>query len=140
LRTRSATEALPGGQSHDVQDLFSRGVRRGFPEQVVAHLVGQYGAEASSVYDLIEERPELREPIHSQHPAVGAQVVHAVRVEYARRLEDVLFRRLSLAHETPDAGLEAGPAVAAIMARELGWDETRRTGELERYRAQVDAI
>jgi glycerol-3-phosphate dehydrogenase len=140
LRTRSATEALPGGQSHDVQDLFSRGVRRGFPEQVVAHLVGQYGAEAAAVYDLIEERPELRESIHSQHPAVGAQVVHAVRHEYARRLDDLLFRRLSLAHETPDAGLEAGPAVAAIMARELGWDETRRAAELERYRALVDAI
>jgi glycerol-3-phosphate dehydrogenase len=140
LKTRSATEALPGGQLHDVQDLFSRGVRRGFPEPIVAHLIGQYGAEATAVYDLLEERPDLRDPIHSQHPAVGAQVVHAVRAEYARRLDDVLFRRLSLAHETGDAGVEAAPGAAAIMARELGWDETRRNGEVERYRAQVDAI
>jgi glycerol-3-phosphate dehydrogenase len=140
LRTRSATEPLPGGQSHDVQDLFGRGVRRGFPEPVVAHLVGQYGAEASAVYDLIEEWPELRESLHSQHPAVGAQVVHAVRQEYARRLDDVMFRRLSLAYETPDAGLEAAPAVAALMARELGWDESRQQSETERYRELIDAI
>ncbi len=138
--TRSATEPLPGGQSRDVKDLFARGVRRGFPEPVVAHLVGQYGAEATTVYDLIEEWPELREPVHPQHAAVGAQVVHAVRQEYARRLDDVMFRRLSLAHETPDGGLQAAGAVAGLMGRELGWDEGRRRGEVDRYRSLVDAI
>ncbi len=138
--TKSAREPLPGGQSHDIKELFSRGVRRGFPEPVVAHLVGQYGAEAQAVYDLIEEWPELREPLHPNHPAVGAQVVHAVRQEYARRLDDVLFRRLSLAHETSDGGIGATQQAALLMGRELGWDEERRAAEIERYRDLVNAI
>jgi glycerol-3-phosphate dehydrogenase len=136
----TALEPLPGGESHDPKTLFEQGVGRGFPEPVMAHLVGQYGSEVSVLYDLVDEWPELVEPVHPHHPAIGAQVVHAVRREYARRLDDVLTRRLSLTSETPDAGEAAVAAVGALMARELGWDETRLRTEGERYRELVNRI
>jgi len=41
---------------------------------------------------------------------------------------------------TPPNSPVAAPAVAALMGRELGWDESRRKTETERYREQVDAI
>ena len=109
-------------------------------ERTVAHLVGQYGSEVPTLYDFIAEWPELREPVHPRHGAIGAQVVHAVRREFARRIDDVMIRRLSLGSETPDAGLAALDTVSRLMGRELGWDESRRREEVERYRELASAI
>lgn len=139
-KTRTANEPLPGGDAYRVETLFARGSGRGLSERTVAHLVGQYGSEVPALYDFIAEWPELRDPVHPRHGAIGAQVVHAVRQEYARRIDDVMTRRLSLAYETPDAGLDALEAVSRLMARELGWDEARRREEVERYRDLASAI
>lgn len=140
MKSRSATEPLPGGDAYRIEDLFARGVARGLSEPTVAHLVGQYGSETMAIYSLVSEWPELKEPIHPLHGAIGAQVIHAVRHEYARRLDDVLARRLSLTHETRDAGLDAAESVARLMGRELGWDDERRQQEVDRYRDWVRAI
>jgi glycerol-3-phosphate dehydrogenase len=140
MKSRTATEPLPGGEPVRTEDLFTRGVARGLSEPTVAHLVGQYGSETQELYRLVAEWPDLKEPVHPIHGAIGAQVVYAVRREYARRLDDVLFRRLSLVHETPDAGVAAIDRVARLMSRELGWDEDRRRQEIERCRDLVAAI
>ena len=140
MKVRSATEPLPGGEPYKVEALFARGVARGLPEPTVAHLVGQYGSEVPSLYDIAAEWPNLKEPVHPHHGAIGAEVIHAVRKEYARRLDDVLFRRLSIAHETPDAGLAAVETVSRLMGRELGWDDSRRREEADRYRELARAI
>ena len=140
MKVRSATEPLPGGEAYKVEALFTRGVARGLSEPTVAHLVGQYGSEAPGLYDIADEWPHLKEPVHPHHGAIGAEVVHAVRREYARRLDDVMFRRLSIAHETPDAGLAAVEPVSKLMGRELGWDDTRRREESDRYRELARAI
>ena len=139
-KTRTAQEPLPGGDAYRVETLFARGSGRGLAERTVAHLVGQYGSEVPTLYDFIAEWPELREPVHPQHGAIGAQVVHAVRGEYARRIDDVMIRRLSLGSETPDAGLAAVETVSRLMGRELGWDDSRRREEVDRYRELVSAI
>ena len=140
MKVRSATEPLPGGEAYKVEALFTRGVARGLSEPTVAHLVGQYGSEAPGLYDIADEWPHLKEPVHPHHGAIAAEVVHAVRREYARRLDDVMFRRLSIAHETPDAGLAAVEPVSKLMGRELGWDDTRRREESDRYRELARAI
>lgn len=132
-KTRTATERLPGGDAYKVEDLFARGTGRGLADSTVAHLVGHYGSETPALYDFVAQWPALKNPIHPRHGAIGAEVVHAVRHEFARRLEDVLFRRLSLGYETPDAGLMAAEPVAALMGRELGWDDERRREEIERF-------
>jgi len=130
---RSAVEPLPGGGAFDRQRVFRQGVRLHLPETTIAHLIGQYGDETPAFYALAAEREDLSEPVHPQHGALGAEVVFAVRREFARRLDDVMVRRLALVYETPDAGVAAIPNVAAIMARELGWDETRQDEEIQRF-------
>jgi glycerol-3-phosphate dehydrogenase len=140
MKARSATESLPGGDAYKVEVLFARGVARGLSEPIVAHLVGQYGSEVPGLYDITGEWPHLKEPVHPHHGAVGAEVLYAVRQEYARRLDDVMFRRLSIAYETPDAGLAAVDTVSRLMGRELGWDDTRRREESDRYRELARAI
>jgi glycerol-3-phosphate dehydrogenase len=139
-QSRTATDVLPGGAPVPRERLFAEGVARGLSEPAVAHLLGQYGSETPEIYSYLDARADLALPVHPHHGAIGAQVVHAVRVELARRLDDVLRRRLSIESETPDGGLAAIDAVAAIMARELGWDEGRRREESDRYRDLAHAI
>jgi glycerol-3-phosphate dehydrogenase len=139
-RDLSTTEPLPGGAPINQTALLTAGLRHGLAQPTIAHLAGQYGSEAPGLLALIEKQPDLKAPVHPNHGAISAQVVFAVRTEYARRLDDVLFRRLSLAFETPDAGLAALPAVARLMARELGWDDDRRQLEIERYHEMVAGI
>lgn len=61
---------------------------------------------------------------------------YAIEHEFARRLEDVLRRRTHLWLE-PDRGRVAAPAVAAEMARRLGWSAERTDQELRSYEAAL---
>ncbi len=50
-----------------------------------------------------------------------AMVRFAARHEYARTVEDVLARRSRLLFLDARAAADAAPAVAAVLADELGW-------------------
>jgi glycerol-3-phosphate dehydrogenase len=71
------------------------------------------------------------------HPAIEAEVVHAVRRELAQTVEDVLVRRCHLFYEHSDHGALAARRVAELMGEELGWDPPRVAEEAERYRTFV---
>ena len=62
------------------------------------------------------------EPLHPAFPIDSAEVVRAVRYEMARQLEDVLARRTRALFLDARASIEAAPAVARLMAGELGRD------------------
>jgi glycerol-3-phosphate dehydrogenase len=124
------TEPLPGGEASIWEPFIQAGVDLGFPAATVEHLVRLYGTETAAVCNLALEDQTLRAPIHPEHPAVGAEVVHCVRRELAVRVADVLDRRLHLTVETADGGRKAAAQVADLMARELGWDAERREREI----------
>jgi glycerol-3-phosphate dehydrogenase len=75
----------------------------------------------------------LLRPLLPPHPAIEAEVVHAVRRELAQTVEDVLVRRFHLYYEHPDQGAPAATRVAELMGKELGWDAARVEAEAERY-------
>ena len=60
--------------------------------------------------------------LHDALPYTESEVVDAVRNEMARTVEDVLARRTRALFLRARAAIEMAPAVAAIMARELGRD------------------
>jgi glycerol-3-phosphate dehydrogenase len=70
-------------------------------------------------------------------PYVRAEVVHAVRHEWAATLADVLVRRLPIAYETRDAGRAAARVAAPLVARELGWDDAAVRRALADYDAEA---
>ncbi len=78
-----------------------------------------YGTEAPAVRALADRLPSLGTPLHPRLPVTGAQVVWAIRREMARTVEDVLARRTRALLLDARASIEAAPAVAKIMAREL---------------------
>jgi glycerol-3-phosphate dehydrogenase len=73
-----------------------------------------YGPEGEVVRRLGAERPQLRRELVPGCPAVAAEVVHAVRRERARTVDDVLERRLMLLPPTP----ALATAVAAVCREE----------------------
>jgi glycerol-3-phosphate dehydrogenase len=85
--------------------------------------MGVYGSDASAIMQLAEENPEFANQLHPALPYLGAEVIWAVRNEMARTIDDVLARRVRALFLNSDAAIEMAPAVADLMARELGQDD-----------------
>jgi glycerol-3-phosphate dehydrogenase len=92
-----------------------------------------YGSDAHEIQKLMETDARLREQLHPALPYVKAEVVWAVRHEMARTVEDMLARRTRALFLNARAALEMAPAVAELMASELGWDEVTRARQLTAF-------
>lgn len=117
----------------------ARGRRSTEPGTLTNHLAHRYGSLAAEVKALVAFEPGLGEPIAPGHPYLLAEVVYAVRHEMATTLSDVLERRTRLHIFDRAAALAAAPAVAALMAQELHWDDARTESELDDYRRRCAA-
>jgi glycerol-3-phosphate dehydrogenase len=98
------------------------------------HLAG-YGSDAAPIEGLMRDHPELAQALHPALPINGAQVVWAVREEMARTVDDVLARRTRALFLNAPAAVAMAPAVAGLMARELGRDEAWRQRQLLEFDA-----
>ncbi len=123
---------VPGGDVPDVAALARRlACRYAVSGALAERLARLYGSEAES---LLGERPTaLTASVFAE------EVSWAVSVEGARRLEDVLYRRLSAAWFLPeerDALLEAaGP----VMAERLGWTPAALEAETAHLRRRLES-
>jgi glycerol-3-phosphate dehydrogenase len=84
---------------------------------------------------LAQERPGWGAPLHPRLPYRAAEVVWAARHEMARTVEDVLARRTRALFLDARASLEAAPAVARLLAAELGRREGWVQGQVEAFAA-----
>ena len=117
-RALSGQVPLPGGEARVLDGFRAAGLELGLPATSVDYLVGQYGAEIPAIYALCRQRPELKEPLHPEHPAIAAQVSFAVQRELACTAEDILARRTRLALETSDHGEAARGSVERLLEAE----------------------
>jgi len=82
-----------------------------------------YGSDAPRILELQRGTPSLAAQVHPALELTVAEVVWACRSEMARTVDDVLARRSRSLVFDARASIEAAPAVARIMADELGRDE-----------------
>ena len=82
-----------------------------------------YGSDALRILDLGRDDPELTARVHERLELTAAEVVWACREEMARTVDDVLARRSRSLIFDARAAMDAAPAVATLMARELGRDD-----------------
>jgi glycerol-3-phosphate dehydrogenase len=94
-----------------------------------------YGSDAPEVRTLLRESPELAQRLHPGHEVAAGEVVWAARNEMARTVEDFLARRCRLLLLDARASMEAAPAVARLLAAELGRDDAWQRRQVEEYRA-----
>ena len=130
---RTDEEALPGGEAADLTTFRERGLEIGVVPESVEHLLRHYGTEAAGIFNLGGGDRRLLRRLLPPHPAIEAEVLHAVRRELAQTVEDVLVRRTHIYYEHPDRGIPAARRVAELMAREYAWDEPRIELETRRY-------
>ncbi len=130
---RTEEEPLPGGEAADLTTFHERGLDLGVMPESVAHLLRHYGTEAAGIFNLGGGDRRLLRRLLPPHPAIEAEVLHAVRRELAQTVEDVLVRRIHLYYEHPERGIPAARRVAELMAREHAWDEARVEAEARRY-------
>jgi len=97
-----------------------------------------YGSDAVAIRELIRAEPALGEPLDGALPVLAAQVVWAARHEQARTIEDVLARRTRALFLHTRAALAMAPAVARLLARELGRDAAWEHAQLASF-AEVAA-
>lgn len=104
------------------------------PSAELAHLQF-YGSDAVGIRALMQQDESLAERLHPKLEFVKAEVVWHARHEMARTVEDVLARRTRALLLDARASLEAAPAVAALLAAELGKDAAWQAAQVADYQA-----
>ncbi len=94
-----------------------------------------YGSDSAALEEIMHSSPELARPLHPALPTCGAQVVWAVQQEMARTLDDVLARRTRALFLNARAALAMAPAVAGLMAKDLGRDQAWQDQQLAEFTA-----
>ncbi|MGX5820309.1 glycerol-3-phosphate dehydrogenase/oxidase [Chitinophaga lutea] len=89
-----------------------------------------YGSDAAAIRSM----PGGGEVLSQQLAIIKAQVLWAVREEMARTVEDVLARRTRALFLDAEEAVRIAPAVAQIMAAELGRDAQWETEQVSAFR------
>jgi glycerol-3-phosphate dehydrogenase len=133
---------LAGGDIRRFEAFLSDAVSKnvsGLSESTVRHLVHQYGSEFTRILEYAERHPIWKKTVPGPDGkngggVIAAEIIHAVREEAAMKLADAVMRRTDLG-AAGNPGEDCLKACAALMARELGWDEEREKSELNETRA-----
>jgi glycerol-3-phosphate dehydrogenase len=132
-RAITETRRIFGGKIEDYNQFMARALRgnRGrFSDKIICHLVNNYGSQYRRILRYVGQKSALGNLVPGSEEVLRAEITHGVREEMACRLTDVLVRRSDLG-ALGSPGKEALVACADIMAAELGWDEDRRSRELD---------
>lgn len=131
MRARCRTRNLPllGAIGQTEQPVGTR----------AAHLADRYGGFADEIEALIFGDPTLAEELVPGLPYTRAEAIYAARHEMASTLDDVLTRRTRARLIDRAAALRSAPAVAALLATELGWDNAEILRQIDYFAAQCAA-
>jgi glycerol-3-phosphate dehydrogenase len=139
-RAPTDREPLPGGETADLDLIAAEVEREGLAPTAARRLVRRYGSETPAVARLAAADPTLAAPAADGATTLRAELVHATRRELALTLSDLLIRRTHVFYETPGHAVEAAPAIATLVAADLGWTEARCAAEVAAYRAEVERV
>jgi glycerol-3-phosphate dehydrogenase len=137
-RAPTDAEPLPGGETTNLDLLVADVEREDVSRPLAEHLVRTYGSEAAAVVRLARSDPRLAAPIVPSHPAIRAELVHALEREMAITLCDLLIRRTHVFHEVRGHGTAHLPAIVDLVAEKAGWDAARQASEIAAYLAEME--
>ena len=131
---KCVTDVTPiyGGHIERFEEFLNQVIERRPSElsaEVMRNLAHNHGSEYGRVLKYLDENPMWAETLGSSS-VIKAEVLHAVRMEMAQKLGDVVFRRTDLG-TGGFPGNDALRTCADLMAAELGWGESRVRQELE---------
>jgi glycerol-3-phosphate dehydrogenase len=92
----------------------------GYKQEESLTSLGVYGSDADKILALAAADERLGKQLNPALPYIGAEVIWGVREEMARTVDDILSRRTRALFLNARAAIEMAPAVATLMAGELG--------------------
>jgi glycerol-3-phosphate dehydrogenase len=106
-------------------------------ESGVDRLLGIYGGRAAAIADLCTG--ELAHSPGEGSRVLAAQVIFALREEFALTLEDIVFRRTMIGFDA-DQGRTRYNEIAAIAAAEAGWSPKQKAQQLDQLVGYADSL
>jgi len=104
----------------------------GIASSVAKRLSKAYGGRAHEVLRIAKEELGMigrGDRLVPGYPYIEAEVIYAVRHEWALTADDIIARRTRLAFLNKEAAIRAIPKVVNLMGKELGWNDSRRNEE-----------
>ena len=126
-RTRSLL--LPGASGIDEARQELRELHW-ISDEGIERLLDVYGGRASRIAELAGDEPYLARTLDEDESVTAAEVVHALRNEFARNVTDLVHRRLMIGLSA-DQGSALYEKIADIAARESGWSESEKKRQLK---------
>jgi glycerol-3-phosphate dehydrogenase len=126
--------AITLGELSDVPSNTHNLKIHGYKEEESLTSLGVYGSDAEAILALAAADPRLAQRLHPALPYIAAEVVWGVREEMARTVDDILSRRTRALFLNARAAIEMAPAVASLMAAELGQDQAWIDDQLRQFR------
>jgi glycerol-3-phosphate dehydrogenase len=96
-----------------------------------------YGDQADEIEKIINDYPDLGDLIHPGLPYTRAEIIWMCRNEMPLTVEDMLARRTRALFLDARVSREAGPVVAELMAKELGFNKSWQETEILKYNELV---
>jgi glycerol-3-phosphate dehydrogenase len=110
----------------------------GYKQEESLTSLGVYGSDADAILALAAGDERLAQRLHPALPYIAAEVIWGVREEMARTLDDMLSRRTRALFLNARAAIEMAPAVAALMAAELGQGQDWIEQQLREFNALAE--
>lgn len=135
---------LPACRTHDTDLPGAWGIDRArdqlheqgvLSEAGIVRMLQIYGGRAAAVVALAGTSRELAGTLGPGGRVLAAEVVFALREEFAQTLTDIVFRRMMIGFDA-DQGRGLYTEIAGIAATEMGWSESeekRQLGALTEY-------
>jgi glycerol-3-phosphate dehydrogenase len=92
-----------------------------------------YGSSASDIEEIMNTDPAEADLLHLGLPYTRAEIRWICRNEMPVNLEDVLARRTRALFMDARASMDIAPAVAVIMAEEMGFDDDWKQLQINSY-------
>jgi len=125
--------AITLGELKDVPSTTHNLKIHGYKQEDSLTSLGVYGSDADAILALASADERLGQRLHPALPYLAAEVVWGVREEMARTVDDVLSRRTRALFLNARAAIEMAPAVAKLMAQELGTKQDWINQQLQQF-------
>ena len=131
---------FPGAQEADLgalrEELLTQSVVK--PDSI-DRLIAIYGSRARLVVELAVKDKTLAERFDPYSAAIAAELLVAVKFEFAETLTDVFSRRILLAFE-PGHGLASAARAGELLSKILGWNSAQIDDNILEYQQWLDHL
>jgi len=141
-RCRTHLLALDGSEVEETievhlwADVSNLSRRTGLDPDQIQNLLTTYGRRYTTVLQIAERAPELKERLCKQNPDIRAQLLYAVEHEMTETLRDFLLHRTGIG-TSACMGKDCCEQIALLMGELRDWDRRRIDRQIQDYLDEI---